>query len=56
MHKIGIAEMLELCGSESKRVSEFRYRIKEAMGELEATGEVTEWAISQNSCLEFARA
>lgn len=54
-HAIGIAEMLELCGSESKRISEFRYRLKEAMCELEATGEVREWAISQNSCLEFSR-
>lgn len=56
MHKISIAEMLELCGSESKRISEFRYRLKEAMSELEAVGEVRDWCLTQNGILEFARA
>lgn len=56
LHKIGITGLLELCGSESKNIREFRQRLKEAMGELEATGEVKEWAISQSSYLEFARA
>lgn len=55
-HRIGITGLLELCGSESKNVREFRQRLKEAMSELAATGEVVEWGISENADLVFARA
>lgn len=56
MHRIGITGLLELCGSESKNLREFRQRLRDAMGELQAIGEVSDWCLSQNTFLEFARA
>ena len=55
-HRIGTDGLLELCGSESKNIREFRQRLREAMGELEGIGEVKEWCLTKNSVLEFARA
>lgn len=55
LHRIGTEGLLELCGSESKNIREFRQRLREAMGELEGIGEVKEWRLTQNSVLEFAR-
>ncbi len=55
-HQIGVDGLLELCGSESKNVREFRQRLREAMSELEAVGEVRDWCLTKNGTLEFARA
>lgn len=55
-HRIGLDRILELCGSESGNIREFRQRVREAMGELEALGEVKEWRLNKNVILEFERA
>jgi len=55
VHRVGVDGLLELCGSESKNIREFRQRLKEAMHELEAIGEVDGWCLSNNAVLEFSR-
>lgn len=54
-HRIGLDRLLELCGSESKHIREFRQRVREAMGELETLGEVRGWCLNKNVVLEFER-
>lgn len=54
-HRVGIDGLLHLCGSESKSIREFRQRLREAMGELEALGEVRNWR-AKDIVLEFERA
>lgn len=54
-HQVGIDGLLELCGSESKNIREFRQRLREAMGELESLGEVSDWC-AKDIVLEFTRA
>jgi hypothetical protein len=56
IHRIGVEGLLELCGSESKNLREFRHRLRDAMGELQAIGEVREWSLDKNVVLEFERA
>lgn len=55
-HRIGVEGLLELCGSESKNLREFRQRLREAMGELETIGELKAWCLTENVTLEFERA
>ncbi|MGY6217386.1 plasmid replication initiator TrfA [Methylolobus aquaticus] len=55
VHRVGVDGLLGLCGSESKNIREFRQRLREAMSELEAIGEVDGWCLSNNAVLEFSR-
>jgi hypothetical protein len=55
-HRIELDRLLELCGSESSHIREFRQRVREAMSELETLGAVKAWSLDNNSVLEFEHA
>ena len=54
-HRIGIAKLRDLCRSSTRRLADFRRKIREAMTALELLGVVTSWRITDGDALEFVR-
>jgi len=54
-HRIGIEKLRDLCRSSTKRLADFRRKIREAMSEMEELGVVTTWRITGGDALEFVR-
>ena len=54
-HRIGLERLRELCGSDIKRVVDFRKEVRAAVRELKDAGVVTTWRITENDALEVIR-
>jgi hypothetical protein len=54
-HRIGLARLRELCGSDIGRLRDFRVKVREAMAELKAAGVVVTWRITPGDALEVIR-
>ena len=54
-HRIGLARLRELCGSEREELRFFRRDVREAMTELQAAGVVVTWRITPGDALEVVR-
>jgi hypothetical protein len=54
-HRIGLERLWELCGSDIKRVVDFRKEVRAAMRELKDASVVTTWRITENDALEVVR-
>jgi hypothetical protein len=54
-HRIGLARLRTLCGSETEELRKFRQQLREAMAELHAAGVVKAWRITPSDALEVVR-
>lgn len=54
-HRIGLARLRELCGSETDELKKFRQQVKGAMAELNTAGVVVTWRITAGNALEVVR-
>jgi hypothetical protein len=54
-HRIGLARLRTLCGSETEELRFFRRDIREAMQALQAAGVVKAWRITPSDALEVVR-
>jgi hypothetical protein len=54
-HRIGLARLRTLCGSETDELWKFRQQLREAMAELHAAGVVKAWRITPSDALEVVR-
>lgn len=54
-HRIGLARLRTLCGSETEELRRFRQQLREAMAELHAAGVVKAWRITPSDALEVVR-
>lgn len=54
-HRVGLGQLRELCGSDSKHMTSFRQKLRAAMSELQSQNIVMSWRITDGDALEFAR-
>ena len=54
-HRIAVAVLQELCGSQFTKLPHFREKLRKAMQQLQENGVIHDWKITSNDALEFSR-
>lgn len=54
-HKIGIAKLYDLCGTETKQLRDFKIKLKKASDELQKLRIIKRWGINENGILEVVK-